>query len=51
MVKFGARTGAVTINGLDNTNYAGTVNLVPSTVTFNGTLATRPALPWAGPQR
>ena len=38
-VNFGARTGAVTITGLDNTNYAGSVKLVPSSVTFNGTLA------------
>jgi hypothetical protein len=34
VVNFGARTGAVTINGLDGTNYAGTVNWVPSTTSF-----------------
>jgi hypothetical protein len=38
-VNFGTRTGAVTIGGLDGTNYAGKVQLVPSAVTFNGTLA------------
>ncbi len=38
-VNFGARNGAITINGLDGANYAGTANWVPSTVTFNGTLA------------
>ena len=44
-VNFGARTGAVTIGGLDGTNYAGKVQFVPSTTpptapaTFNGTLA------------
>jgi hypothetical protein len=37
--------GAVTINGLDNTNYAGAVKLVPSTVTFNGTLASTTGSP------
>jgi hypothetical protein len=31
--------GTVTIGGLDGTNYAGKVQLVPSAVTFNGTLA------------
>ncbi len=51
MVTFGVNGGAVTasgavkINGLDNTNYAGTVKLVPSTVTFNGTLASQPGSP------
>ena len=30
-VNFGTRTGAVTIGGLDGTNYAGTVALTPST--------------------
>ncbi len=30
-VNFGARTGAVTIGGLDGTNYAGTVKFTPST--------------------
>jgi hypothetical protein len=33
-VNFGTRSGAVTINGLDGTNYAGTVNWVPSTTSF-----------------
>jgi hypothetical protein len=37
-VNFGARNGAVTIGGLDGTNYAGTATWVPSTVTFGGTL-------------
>jgi hypothetical protein len=37
-VNFGARNGAITINGLDGANYAGTATWVPSTVTFNGTL-------------
>ena len=37
-VNFGARNGAITIGGLDGTNYAGTAVWVPSTVTFNGTL-------------
>ena len=40
-VNFGARTGAVTINGLDNTNYAGTVKWVPGTTSF----ATQTGLP------
>ena len=34
-----ARTGAVAINGLDGTNYAGTVSLTPSTALFAGSLA------------
>jgi hypothetical protein len=38
-VNFGARTGAVAINGLDNTNYAGRVALTPNTTLFAGTLA------------
>ena len=42
--------GAVKITGLDKTNYAGTVNLVPSTVTFNGTLASTAGSP-VGPDR
>jgi hypothetical protein len=33
-VNFGARTGAVTINGLDGTNYAGSVALAPAATTF-----------------
>ena len=37
-VNFGARNGAITIGGLDGTNYTGTAVWVPSTVTFNGTL-------------
>ncbi len=41
----GTAMGTVKINGLDNTNYAGTVNLVPSTVTFNGTLASTAGSP------
>jgi hypothetical protein len=39
MVNFATQKGAVAITGLDSTNYAGTVQLVPSSVTFNGTLA------------
>jgi hypothetical protein len=38
-VNFGTHMGTVTIGGLDGTNYAGKVQLVPSAVTFNGTLA------------
>ena len=34
MVNFGARTGAVTINGLDGTNYAGTTQFATSSATF-----------------
>jgi hypothetical protein len=34
VANFGTRTGAVTINGLDGTNYAGTVKWVPSTTSF-----------------
>jgi hypothetical protein len=37
-VNFGTRTGAVTINGLDATNYAGTVALTPKTALFGGAL-------------
>jgi hypothetical protein len=37
-VNFGTRSGAVTIGGLDGTNYAGTVALTPSTTLFGGTL-------------
>jgi hypothetical protein len=33
-VNFGTRTGAVTIGGLDGTNYAGTVNWVKGTTSF-----------------
>lgn len=33
-VDFGARNGAITINGLDGTNYAGTAVWVPSTTSF-----------------
>ena len=38
-VNFGTATGAVTINGLDGTNYAGNVSLTPSTTLFAGSLA------------
>jgi hypothetical protein len=38
-VNFGARTGSVSIGGLDGTNYAGTVNLTPSSTLFAGTLS------------
>jgi hypothetical protein len=34
MVDFGHRTGAVTINGLDNANYAGTVKWAQGTTSF-----------------
>jgi hypothetical protein len=34
IVNFGTRSGAVTINGLDGTNYAGTVALTPQTTSF-----------------
>jgi hypothetical protein len=44
-VNFLNRTGTVTIGGLDNTNYAGTVNLVPSAFTLNGTLASTAGSP------
>jgi hypothetical protein len=37
-VNFGTATGAVTINGLDGTNYAGNVSLKPSTTLFAGNL-------------
>jgi hypothetical protein len=37
-VNFGTRSGAVTIGGLDGTNYAGTVALTPATTLFGGTL-------------
>jgi hypothetical protein len=33
-VDFGARNGAITINGLDNTNYAGTATWVKGTTSF-----------------
>jgi hypothetical protein len=42
-VNFGARTGAVSITGLDGTNYAGTVALTPAATTF-GTAAASPLL-------
>jgi hypothetical protein len=35
---FGARTGAVTITGLDGTNYTGTAAQIGQTATFNGSL-------------
>lgn len=38
-VDFGARTGAVAVKGLDNTNYAGTVALQSNSVNFAGGLA------------
>jgi hypothetical protein len=38
VANFGTRTGAVTITGLDGTNYAGTAMQVGSTATFNGSL-------------
>lgn len=44
-VNFGTHTGAVTIGGLDGTNYAGKVQLVPSAFTFNGTLASTAGSP------
>ena len=37
-VNFGTATGAVTINGLDGTNYAGNVSLTPSSTLFAGNL-------------
>ena len=37
-VNFGTATGAVTINGLDGTNYAGNVSLTPSSTLFAGYL-------------
>jgi hypothetical protein len=37
-VNFGTARGAVTINGLDGTNYAGNVSLTPSTTLFAGNL-------------
>lgn len=43
-VNFGARTGAVSITGLDGANYAGTVALTPGATTF----ATAAASPLAG---
>ena len=47
-VNFGTRTGTVKITGLDGTNYAGTVALVPidlhvSTVTLTGNIGGRTA--------
>ncbi|HZZ21451.1 MAG TPA: hypothetical protein VFE60_02235 [Roseiarcus sp.] len=44
-VNFGTGKGAVTIGGLDATNYAGTVQLVPKAFTFNGTLASTAGSP------
>jgi hypothetical protein len=38
-VDFGARTGAVTVTGLDRTNYAGTVRFLNDPRSFAGTLA------------
>jgi hypothetical protein len=38
-VDFGQRTGAVTVTGLDSTNYAGTVNFNTDPRNFGGTLA------------
>jgi hypothetical protein len=35
VVNFGSRTGAVTITGLDGTNYAGTTQFVPSSTMFS----------------
>jgi hypothetical protein len=43
-VNFGARTGAVSITGLDGANYAGTVALTPAATTF----ATAAASPLVG---
>jgi hypothetical protein len=37
-VNFGTRTGAVTIGGLDGTNYVGNVSLTPSSTLFAGSL-------------
>ncbi len=37
-VNFGTRSGAVTIGGLDGTNYAGAVTWIPKTTLFGGTL-------------
>jgi len=37
-VNFGTRSGAVTIGGLDGTNYAGTVTWIPKTTLFGGAL-------------
>ena len=37
-VNFGTRSGAVTIGGLDGTNYAGTVTWIPKTTLFDGSL-------------
>ena len=37
-VNFGTRTGAVSVTGLDNTNYSGSVNLVSNSTTFGGSL-------------
>jgi hypothetical protein len=38
-VNFGTRTGAVSVTGLDHTNYAGTVNFNTDPRNFGGTLA------------
>lgn len=37
-VNFGARTGNVSITGLDGANYGGTVNLTPNSTVFAGSL-------------
>ena len=42
-VNFGTRNGAITINGLDGTNYAGTASWVRGTTTF-ATAATSPLM-------
>jgi hypothetical protein len=39
LANFGTRNGAVTIGGLDGTNYTGTATWIPATTSFNGTLA------------
>ena len=38
LANFGTRNGAVTIGGLDGTNYTGTATWIPTTASFNGTL-------------
>ena len=38
MVNFGTGVGTVQINGLDGTNYGGSVGLTPKTVNFGGVL-------------
>jgi len=37
-VNFGTQTGNVTVTSLDNTNYSGTVSLIPSSTSFAGAL-------------